>query len=204
MQMFDDLKYKIQEKWTDFMGNPLFESIRVKYESLPRREQRLVKVGSIIFVIFIILYVFYSISNSISEKQEKIEESTRIIQKLDELNDYIAANDTLIKARRRSTTAKYVSLFDLVEKQEIQAKIKPESRIELKEEPRKEVKGQKYTENLALVKYKKITIRQLKNLLVGIESNEVSAKIASLKITRNEDDKRYIDVEFEVVSRTDK
>jgi hypothetical protein len=202
--MFDDLKYKIQEKWIDFIGNPFFEGIRAKYDSLPRREQRLVKVGSIFIVIFIVLYIFYSISESISEKQEKIEESTRIIQKLDELNDYIADNDTLIKARRRSATAKYVSLFDLVEKQEVQAQIKPESRVELKEEPRKEVKGQKYTENLASVKYKKITIRQVKNLLLGIESNEVSAKIASLKIKRNEDDKRYVDVEFEVLSRTDK
>ncbi len=202
--MFEDLKYKLQEKWIDFIGNPLFESIRMKYGALPNRERRLVKTGGILFVLFIVFYIFSSVFSSISEKQEEIKKSALVIQRLDELNNYISENDTLIKARRRSPTAKYVSLFDLIEKQEAQSKIKPETRVELKEEPRKEVKGQKYIENLALVKYKKITIRQLKNLLLGIESNEVSAKVDSLDIKRNPDDKRYIDVEFEVISRIDK
>jgi hypothetical protein len=202
--MFEDLKYKIQEKWTDFIGNPFFESIRLKYEALPRREQRLIKASSIFFIVFIIFYGFYSVLDSISEKQEEIKESVLIIQKLDDLNNYISEHDSLIKSRRKNPTAKFVSLFDLVEKQELQAKIKPESRVELKEEPRKELKGQKYIENSALVKYKKVTIRELKNLLLGIESNEVSAKIDSLKIKRNPDDKRYVDAEFEVVSRVDK
>jgi hypothetical protein len=200
--MFDDLKFKFQEKWTDFIGNPFFENIRLKYEAMPTREQRMIKVGSISLAVFLVLYIFYSMFAGLSVKEKSIDESISIMQQLDELNDYVAANDSVLKNKKKVATTKYVSLYDLVEKQEIAAKIKPESRVEIKEKPRKDVKGAKFTENEASAKYNKVTIKQLKELLLGIETNEGTAKISALKITRRTDDIRYLDVEFDVVSRT--
>ncbi|MEI6080470.1 MAG: hypothetical protein WCQ53_07540 [bacterium] len=202
--MFDDIKYKIQEKWTAFIGNSFFENLRIKYESLPAREQRLIKVSSIGLAIFLILYMVYSMMMGISQKESKINEAVGMAQKLDELNDYVTANDVILKKKKKTAATKYVSLYDLVNGQEIAAKIMPESRVEIKEQPRKEVKGAKFLENTANVKYSKISIKQLKELLLGIETNESTAKIVSLKITRRTDDIRYIDAEFEVISRTAK
>jgi hypothetical protein len=200
--MFDDLKFKFQEKWTDFIGNPFFENIRIKYESMPSREQRLIKAGSIALAIFLVLYIFYSMFSGLAQKEKSIDESIGIMQQLDELNDYVAANDSVLKNKKKMSTTKYVSLYDLIEKQEIAAKVKPESRVEIDEKPRKDVKGAKFVENEASAKYSKITIKQLKELLLGIETNEGSAKITAMKVTRRADDIRYLDVEFDVVSRT--
>lgn len=202
--MFDDLKFKIQEKWTDFIGNPFFESLRIRYESLPSREQRLLRVSTIGFLIFLFLYIFYSMLAGISQKENSIKESVVIMEKLDELNDYVASNDFILKKKKKNGISKYVSLYDLVDRQEVFAKIKPESRIDLKEQARKEVKGSKFTESMATVKYNKITIKQLKDLMLGIETDESSAKIPALKITRRVDDIRYIDAEFDIISRTAK
>ncbi|MEI6092997.1 MAG: hypothetical protein WCQ47_04855 [bacterium] len=202
--MFDDLKFKIQERWTDFIGNPFFESLRIRYESLPSREQHLLKIATIGFIIFLILYMFYSVLYGISQKENTIKDSVVIMEKLDELNDYVASNDFILKKKRKGGISKYVSLYDLVDKQEIVAKIKPESRIDIKEQPRKEIKGAKFTESIATVKYSKITIKQLKDLMLGIETDESSAKIPTLKITRRIDDTRYLDAEFDIISRAAK
>jgi len=199
--MFDDLKYKLQGYWNNFIGNPFFENIRIKYGSLPSREQRLIKYATIGLGVFIVFYILYSMSAGLSEKEKTIDESVVILQKLDELNNYITSNEYLIKKKKKASTSKYVSLVDLVEKQEIAAKIKIDSRVDLKELPRKEVKGAKYTENSAAVKYDKLTIKQIKALLLGIETGEASAKINALKITRRTDDIRYLNIEFEIISR---
>ena len=200
--MLDDLRFKIQEKWTDFIGNPFFESLRIRYESLPAREQRLLKLSSIGLSVFLVFYVFYSMIYGVIQKENSIKETVAVIQKLDELNDYVASNDFILKNKKKQSSGKYVSLYDLIDQHEITAKIKPESRLEIKEQPRKDVKGSKFIENVATVKYTNITLKQLKDLLLGIETDESSAKIPSLKITRRTDDIRYIDVEFDVLSRT--
>ena len=200
--MFDDLKFKIQEKWTDFIGNPFFENIRIRYESLPAREQRLLKLSSVGLSVFLVLYLFYSMVSGILQKENYIKDTVVTMQKLDELNDYVASNDFILKNKKKTSTTKYVSLYDLIDQHEITAKIKPESRVEIKEQPRKDVKGAKFTENSATVKYTNITIKQLKDLLLGIETDESSAKIPSIKIKRKADDVRYLEVEFDVISRT--
>jgi len=200
--MFDDLKFKIQEKWTDFIGNPFFENIRIRYESLPAREQRLLKLSSIGLSIFLVVYIFYSMLSGIILKENYIKETVVTMQTLDELNDYVSSNDFILKNKKKTAATKYVSLYDLIDQHEITAKIKPESRVEIKEQPRKDVKGAKFTENTATVKYTGITIKQLKDLLLGIETDESSAKIPSIKIKRKSDDIRYLDVEFDVISRT--
>lgn len=203
--MFDNLKYKLQEMWYNLRESPTVEKIRARYDSLSERDKKLLKNGLKGLVVFILIWVTFSFASGISQKERDIEEARRVILKVDALNDFVNANKAELQKKKSETSgSKYVSLTDLIEKQQAASLINPEARTELKETPKKDVDKGKFVENTALVKYSKITIRQLVKLLSGIEKNEVFAVISSLKVTRRTDDIRYIDAEFEVLARTPK
>ncbi len=203
--MFDKIKYRFQEWWYNVTESVFLEKIRSRYDALSPRDKKLLKNGLIALAIFILVWIMMSMLSGISEKELKIEEARSTITELDVLNDFVEANKLELQKRRSETSgSKYVSLTDLIEKQQVAALINPETRIDLKETPKKDVEKGKFVENIATVKYEKITIRQLVKLLSGIEKNEVFAVISSLKIKRRVDDIRYIDVEFEVLARTPK
>ncbi len=203
--MFDKIKYRFQEWWYNFTESVFLEKLRSRYDALSPRDKKLLKNGLIALAIFILLWIMMSMLSGISEKELKIEEARSTITELDILNDFVEANRLELQKRRSETSgSKYVSLTDLIEKQQVAALINPETRIDLKETPKKDVEKGKFVENIATVKYEKITIRQLVKLLSGIEKNEVFAVISSLKIKRRTDDIRYIDAEFEVLARTPK
>ncbi|MEI7620839.1 MAG: hypothetical protein WCJ57_04720 [Candidatus Falkowbacteria bacterium] len=203
--MFDNIKYKLQEIWFTFLNNPNVERVQAWYQTLSSRDRRMLKVGFAFLVSLLSLYVISSFLTGISTKQENIQEMITVTQKLDDLNDFMQANSMELQKKKTDTLdSKYVSLIDLVEKQQAAALIKPESRLDIKETPKKEVDKGKFYENSAEVKYEKISIRQLAKLLAGIEKNENFARIDFLKIARRTDDIRYIDVSFDVVARTPK
>ncbi len=203
--MFDKIKYRFQEWWYNFTESVFLEKLRSRYDALSPRDKKLLKNGLVALAVFILVWIMMSMLSGISEKELKIEEARSTITELDVLNDFVEANKLELQKRRSETSgSKYVSLTDLIEKQQVAALINPETRIDLKETPKKDVEKGKFVENIATVKYEKITIRQLVKLLSGIEKNEVFAVISSLKIKRRVDDIRYIDVEFEVLARTPK
>ena len=203
--MFDNIKYKIQELWFDFLNNPNVEKARAWYESLSSRDRTMLKVGVGFFALLLSLYVLSSFVTAISDKETNIDEMIQVTKKLDDLNDFMQVNSAELQKKKTETlVGKYVSLMDLVDQQQAAAFIKPESRTDIKETPKKEVEKGKYYESSAEVKYSKISIRQLTRLLSGIEKNENFARIDSLKITRRTDDIRYIDAVFEVVARSPK
>ena len=203
--MFENIKYRLQELWFTFLNNPNVERVQTWYQTLPSRDRRMLEVGAVFLAGLITVYVLSSFLTGISTKQENIEEMISVTQKLDDLNEFMQANSMELQKKKTDTLdSKYVSLIDLVEKQQAAALIKPESRLDIKETSKKEVDGGKSYENSAEVKYEKISIRQLAKLLTGIEKNENFAKIDSLKITRRTDDIRYIDASFDVVARTPK
>jgi len=203
--MFDSVKYRLQEMWFTFLNNPNVERVQAWYQTLPSRDRRMLKVGFAFLAGLLSVYVLSSFLTGISTKQENIGEMITVAQKLDDLNEFMQANVMELQKKKTDTLdSKYVSLIDLVEKQQAAAFIKPESRLDIKETPKKEVEKGKFYENSAEVKYEKISIRQLAKLLAGIEKNENFAKIDSLKITRRTDDVRYIDASFDVVARTPK
>ena len=203
--MFDNIKYRFQELWFTFLNNPNIERLQAWYQTLPSRDRRMIKVGVAFVAVMISFYVVSSFLTGISTKQENIQEMITVTQKLDDLNDFMQANSMELQKKKTDTLdSKYVSLIDLVEKQQAAALIKPESRLDIKETPKKEVDKGKFYENSAEVKYEKISIRQLAKLLAGIEKNENFARIDFLKIARRTDDIRYIDVSFDVVARTPK
>jgi len=203
--MFDKIKYRFQEWWYNFTESVFLEKLRSRYDALSPRDKKLLKNGLVALAVFILVWTMMSMLSGISEKELKIEEARSTITELDVLNDFVEANKLELQKRRSETSgSKYVSLTDLIEKQQVAALINPETRIDLKETPKKDVEKGKFVENIATVKYEKITIRQLVKLLSGIEKNEVFAVISSLKIKRRVDDIRYIDVEFEVLARTPK
>lgn len=203
--MFENIKYRLQELWFTFLNNPNVEKVQTWYQTLPSRDRRMLKVGLVFLATVISLYVISSFLTGISTKQENIVEMITVTQKLDDLNEFMQANSMELQKKKTDTLdSKYVSLIDLVEKQQAAALIKPESRLDIKETPKKEIDKGKAYENSAEVKYEKISIRQLAKLLAGIEKNENFAKIDSLHITRRTDDIRYIDASFDVVARTPK
>jgi hypothetical protein len=163
------------------------------------------KAGAIFLAVLLSFYIVSSFLTGVSKKQEDIEETITVLQKLDNLNDYMQANSMELQKKKTDTLgSKYVSLIDLIDRQQAAAFIKPEARADIKETAKKEVEGGKYYENSAEVKYDKISIRQLAKLLAGIEKNENFARIESLKITRRTDDIRYINAVFNVVARSPK
>ncbi|MBN1114020.1 MAG: hypothetical protein JXA66_01630 [Oligoflexia bacterium] len=201
----DSIKFKAQEVWSAVVSSETVEKLRTAYDGLPEREQLIVKISAAAIMLFIFFNIIYSVLAMISEREDVIKEMAVISRELDELDDLIKKSKTQMrKMKKLSMETKYISLLDIVERQQTAAMIKPASRIDLKESPRKEVEGGKYYENTANVQYNKITIRQLSRLLFGIEQNGISTKISSLKIKTRFDDDRYIDVEFEVVARTPK
>ena len=201
--MFETIKYKLQEIWFSFLNNPNIERIQGWYNTLSTRDKKLVRIGLLFLALLFVLNMFYSFLNGISSKQTNIEQSIKVIAKLDDLNDFMAANAGELQKKKTDTvSSKYVSLMDLVDRQQAAALIQPESRTDIKETPKKEVEKGKYYENSASVKYEKISIRQLTKLLAGIEKEENFARISSLKIIRRTDDIRYIDATFEVVARS--
>ncbi len=203
--MFDNLKYKIQELWYNLKESPTVEKFRSRYDSLSERDKKLLSSGLKGLFVFILLWILFSFASGISQKERDIDEARRVMLKVDELNDFVSANRVELQKKKSETSgSKYVSLTDLIEKQQVASLINPEARTELKETPKKDVEKGKYVENTASVKYSKITIRQLVKLLSGIEKNEIFAVVSSLKIKRRTDDIRYIDVEFEVLARTPK
>lgn len=203
---FEDIKYQFQEKWISFMENPFFERIKSWYDALPKKEQKLVKVVIVSVVVIILFNVLYALMARISDREDQIDDTISVIKKIDELNEFMIANEAELQKKKSDTLEnKYVSLTDLIDKQQALAFIKPDTRVgDIKESLKKEVEGGKFFESTADVKYNKITIRQLTKLLAGIEKNENMAKIFSLKITRRADDIRYIDAEFQIVARIPK
>ena len=203
--MFESIRYRLQELWFTFLNNPNVERVQAWYQTLPSRDRRMLKVGFAFLAGLLSLYVISSFLTGISTKQQNIEEMITVAQKIDDLNEIMQANSMELQKKKTDTLdSKYVSLIDLVEKQQAAALIKPEARLDIKETPKKEVDGGKSYENSAEVKYEKISIRQLAKLLSGIEKNENFAKIDSLRIVRRADDIRYIDASFAVVARTPK
>lgn len=203
--MFENIKYKLQDLWFTFLNNPYVEKVQAWYQALPSRDRRMFKAAAVFFAVLLSLYIISSFLTGISKKQDNIEETITVLQKLDDLNDYMQANSLELQKKKTDTLgSKYVSLIDLIDKQQASAFIKPEARMDIKESAKKEVEGGKYYENSAEVKYDKISIRQLAKLLAGIEKNENFARIESLKITRRTDDIRYINVVFNVVARSPK
>ena len=203
--MFDKLKYRFQEWWYNFMESAFLEKLLSRYEALSERDKKLLKNGFILFVVIIFIWIMISFVSGISKKEESINEIRNTIAKVEELNDFVSENRAELQKRKSETSgSKYVSLMDLVEKQQVSSLINPETRVDLKETPKKDIEKGKYVESRANVKYEKINIRQLAKLLSGIEKNETFAVISSLKVKRRIDDIRYIDVEFEVIARTPK
>ena len=203
--MFENIKYRLQELWFTFLNNPNVEKVQAWYQTLPSRDRRMFKVGIAFLAGLLSLYIISSFLTGISTKQQNIEEMITVTQKLDDLNEFMQANSMELQKKRTDTLdSKYVSLIDLIDKQQAAVFIKPESRLDIKETAKKEIDNGKSYENSAEVKYEKISIRQLAKLLAGIEKNENFAKVDSLKITRRTDDIRYIDASFAVVARTPK
>lgn len=203
--MFDSIKYRLQDLWFTFLNNPYVEKAQAWYQTLPSRDRRMFKAGAIFLAVLLSFYIVSSFLTGVSKKQEDIEETITVLQKLDNLNDYMQANSMELQKKKTDTLgSKYVSLIDLIDRQQAAAFIKPEARADIKETAKKEVEGGKYYENSAEVKYDKISIRQLAKLLAGIEKNENFARIESLKITRRTDDIRYINAVFNVVARSPK
>ncbi|MFH1223100.1 MAG: hypothetical protein V1647_02000 [Pseudomonadota bacterium] len=203
---FEDIKYQFQEKWQNFLENPVFDRMKSWYEALPKREQRLLRMVLIGVIVLVFINIVYSFTTGISDKENDIDDSIAIARKLDDLNEFMVTNDAeLQKKKIELSGGKYISLIDLLDKQQTAAFIKSDSRVgEVKESLKKEVEGGKYYESVADVKYSKITIRQLTKLLFGIEKSESMVKIASIKINRRTDDVRYIDAEFQIVARSPK
>ncbi len=203
--MFESIKYRLQDLWFVFLNNPYVEKVQAWYQTMPSRDRRMLKAGIIFFAVLISFYIINSFLSGISKKQENVEATITVLQKLDDLNDYMQANAMELQKKRTETLgSKYVSLIDLIDKQQAAALIDPETRVDIKETAKKEVEGGKYYENSSEVKYEKISIRQLTKLLAGIEKNENFARIESLKITRRTDDIRYINAMFNVVARSPK
>jgi hypothetical protein len=203
--MFENIKYRLQDLWLTFLNNPYVEKVQSWYQSMPSRDRRMFKVGVVFVALLISFFVISSFLTGISEKQQNLEETITVLQKLDDLNDYMQTNAAELQKKKTDTIgSKYVSLIDLIDKQQASAFIKPEARTDIKETAKKEVEGGKFYENSSEVKYEKISIRQLAKLLAGIEKNENFARIESLKITRRTDDIRYINASFNVVARSPK
>lgn len=203
--MFENIKYRLQDLWFSFLNNPYVEKVQAWYQTMPSRDRRMFKAGVVFFAVLLSFYIVSSFVTDISKKQENIEETITVLQKLDNLNDYMQANALELQKKKTDTLgSKYVSLIDLIDKQQAAVFIKPEARTDIKETAKKEVEGGKFYENSAEVKYDKISIRQLTKLLAGIEKNENFARIESLKITRRTDDIRYINASFNVVARSPK
>lgn len=196
---------KINEIFSSIKENPIYENLLAYYESLSDRDKSIVKIVSASIILIIILNILFSVLSNLNTKEAELTKLTTINQNVDKLNNIIKLNKQKFnKEKSDSMNKRFISLLDVVEKQQILASIKPESRIDLKENPRREVDDGKQYENTADVKYNKITIRQLVKLLSGIEKSGISVKIDSLKIVRKYDDIRYLDVDFSVLARTPK
>lgn len=203
--MFNAIKDKLLEYWTEIKENQFVENILAYYEALSEKDKTIVKVISSLVVAIIFFNILFSVFSSLSSKETELKQLTLINENVDKLNNFIKLNKQKFnKIRNDSMSKKFISLLDVVEKQQIMASIKPDSRIDLKENPRREVNDGKQYENTADVKYNKISIRQLVKLLYGIEKSGMSIKISSLKILRRYEDIRYLDAEFSVTARTPK
>jgi hypothetical protein len=200
--MFDVIKDKISDLVITISDNPFVEKIRSTYYGLPEREQLIVKVIGVVVGILIFFNIVYSVMSGISEREDRIGKMTEIVMQLDKLNDMVSQNQSeLMKLKKLSKSSMNVSLFEIIEKQQNAANIKAQP--DINETPKKEVEG-KFFESNASVKYERITIRQLTNLLYGIEQNGIATKITFLKVKTRFDDNRYIDVEFNVTARVPK
>ena len=203
--MFNGIKDKLSEYLGDIKENPFVENVFSYYEALSEKDQFIVKIIGSSIVVIIFFNIFFSVFSSLSNKESELNQLTLINANVDQLNSFVKLNKQKFnKIRSESMSKRFVSLLDIVEKQQIMASIKPDSRIDLKENPRKIINDGKQYENTADVKYNKITIRQLVKLLYGIEKSGLSIKIRSLKIKRRYEDIRYLDAEFAVIARTPK
>jgi hypothetical protein len=199
--MFDSIKEKLKGVWYLILESPLAELISSKYSELSEREKKILIFGSVFLGLFLVFYVLQGVYIDIDDKKNNLKDLKVISQDLDELA-YISKLNNRGK-RGEGFSSKFVSLVDLIEKQSSSALVKIESKESIKETPRVETKDRKFYESRATAKYNMVTIRQLKRLLMGIELNDFCS-VTSLKIKRNTKDTRYIDVEFEVTSRTPK
>jgi hypothetical protein len=197
----------IKEKFLDLLSlikeNPLVDNVYSYYESLAERDKSIVKIVLIVVVFFVSFNVLFNIYSGLSNKEQELRQLTQINENLNNLNTLIRLNrQKYNQTRRDAASRRVVSLLDIIDRQQITANIKPESRIDLKETPRREVDQGRYYENTAEVKYQKITIRQLVRLLNGIEQSGASIKVSSIRIKRRYDDIRYLDSDFIVQART--
>lgn len=201
--MFSKLKEFFNEIYYKILENPLFEQIKQKYNSFTDREKKVANFG-VIFLLFLAIFsIFQNLYEGISNKDKEITVLSNLIEDLDEL---IRINK-VIQSRnpgRKLSDSKYVSLLDLIEQQENLSLIKSTSRVEIKEEPRKEVDSGKFYESRAKATYNKITLKQLHRFIEGIEKNAVTVNVNSLIIKRNTEDLRYIDTELVLLERTPK
>ena len=94
-------------------------------------------------------------------------------------------------------------MTSVIEKQQLASFIKQDSRVDIRETSSLS-KNKKQTIRKALLKYKKITIRQLIRFIFGIEHNIENARVSMLKIKKNYADGRYIDVEFDIISESER
>lgn len=203
--MLKAINEKIKEILASIKENPFYENILAYYESLSERDKSIAKIVSASILLIVIFNILFSVLNNLNNKETELTKLTTINQNVDKLNNLIKLNKQKFNKEKSDSMGKrFISLLDVVEKQQILASIKPESRLDLKENPRREVDDGKQYENTADVKYNKITIRQLVKLLSGIEKSGLSVKIDSIKIVRKYDDIRYLDVDFSVLARTPK
>lgn len=203
--MFNAISDKIKEIFASIKENPFYENVLAYYEALSERDKIIAKIVSASVLFIIIINVLFSVLSNLSIKENELTKLTMINQNVDKLNNLIKLNKQKFnKEKSDSLSKRFISLLDVVEKQQVISSIKPDSRIDLKENPRREVDDGKQYENTADVKYSKITIRQLVKLLSGIEKSGISVKVNSLKIIRKYDDIRYLDVDFSVTARTPK
>jgi len=201
--MFSKIKEKILDIFTLIKENPIVDNIYSYYEALAEKEKSIVKIILIIIVFLFSFNILFSVYSSVNNKETELKKLTLINDNLNSLNRLIRLNrQKFNQSRRDAASRRVVSLLDIIDRQQIMSNIKPESRIDLKETPRREVNQGKYYENTAEVKYHKITIRQLVRLLNGIEQSGANVKISSIKIKRRYDDIRYLDADFIVQART--
>jgi len=201
--MFSSIKEKIFDLISLIKENPFVDNIYSYYEALAEKEKNIVKIIIFIITFLISFNILFSVYKSVNNKENELKNLTQINENLNNLNTLIRLNrQKFNQTRRDAASRRVVSLLDIIDRQQIMSNIKPESRIDLKETPRREVNQGKYFENTAEVKYHKVTIRQLVRLLNGIEQSGASIKISSIKIKRRYDDIRYLDADFTVQARS--
>ena len=115
--MFDSIKYRLQDLWFTFLNNPYVEKAQAWYQTLPSRDRRMFKAGAIFLAVLLSFYIVSSFLTGVSKKQEDIEETITVLQKLDNLNDYMQANSMELQKKKTDTLgSKYVSLIDLIDR----------------------------------------------------------------------------------------